>query len=45
MKSLVDLPERRWAYADAVTHKRSAGRVDAELVVAAIESVAKVIGY
>jgi hypothetical protein len=30
-------------YADAVTHKRSAVRVDAELVAAAIESVVKVI--
>jgi hypothetical protein len=30
-------------YADAVTHKRSAGRIDAELVVAAIESVEKLI--
>ncbi len=30
-------------YADAVTHKRSATRIDAELVVAAIESVVKVI--
>ncbi|HYU52854.1 MAG TPA: hypothetical protein VEK37_07910 [Gemmatimonadaceae bacterium] len=29
-------------YADAVTHKRSAGRLDAELIVAAIESVVKV---
>ena len=31
------------ACADAVTHKRSASRLDAELVVAAIESVVKVI--
>jgi hypothetical protein len=30
-------------YSDAVTHKRSASRLDAELVVAAIESVVKVI--
>jgi hypothetical protein len=30
-------------YADTVTHKRSASRLDAELVVAAIESVVKVI--